>query len=146
VSAAGTLARAEAAGVRFRIGPGGRVRMQARTPPPADLLADLRRWRDDVAHLVALRDRLAADQRVAAVVAPAATPPPAVDWWHLPYGEERGRAFASARKAKGACPTCAGKRWWSGEGEQAGPRCMSCHPPPPGLRVVSDAAPDDAGG
>jgi hypothetical protein len=77
-----------------------------------------------------------------AAAAPAPAPPPAVEWCRLPYGEERGRAFASARRAEGACPTCAGSGWWRGEGEQASPRCGTCHPPPPGLRIASAAAPD----
>jgi hypothetical protein len=56
VSAAETLARAEAAGVRLRLRPDGVVRMEAAAPPPADVLADLRRWRDDVARLLVARD------------------------------------------------------------------------------------------
>jgi hypothetical protein len=58
VSAATALARAEAAGLRFRLAPDGVVQLEAMAPPPADVLADLRRWRDDVAHLVAARDTL----------------------------------------------------------------------------------------
>jgi hypothetical protein len=55
VNAARALARAEAAGLRLHLRPDGRVGMQAAAPPPADVLADLRRWREDVAHLLALR-------------------------------------------------------------------------------------------
>ena len=114
MSAAAALARAEAAGVRFRLAPGGGVRMEADAPPPAEVLADLRRWRDDVARLLAAR---------------------APDWRSLPYGRARGVAFAAARRAAGACPHCACRRWWRGDGAQAVPRCLTCHPPPPGLAV-----------
>ncbi len=55
MSAAAALARAEAAGVRFRLAPGGGVRMEAAAPPPPDVLADLRRWREDVARVLAER-------------------------------------------------------------------------------------------
>jgi hypothetical protein len=57
MSAAAALARAEAAGARLRLGPDGRVEVQAAKPLPPDVLADLRRWREDVAHLLALRAR-----------------------------------------------------------------------------------------
>jgi hypothetical protein len=57
MTAARAIARAEAAGVRLRLRPDGTVRMEAAAPPPADVLADLRRWRDDVARLLVARDR-----------------------------------------------------------------------------------------
>jgi len=141
VSAAEALARAEAAGVRLRLRPDGGVRMEAAAPPPPDVLADLRRWRKDVAHLLALRDGLAA-RRPAPAAAPAAQPlrrlsPVPADWRALPYGSERGKAFAAARLAPGACRCCAGRRWWRGEGAQAPPRCMTCHPPRPGLAFTT---------
>jgi hypothetical protein len=63
VSAAAALARAEAAGIRLRLRPNGGVRMEAAVPPPPDVLADLRRWREDVAHLLAVREGLAAGPR-----------------------------------------------------------------------------------
>ncbi len=56
MSAVAAIARAEAAGVRFRVAPGGGVRMEAAAPPPADVLADLRRWREDVARLLVARE------------------------------------------------------------------------------------------
>lgn len=56
MSAAETLARAEAAGVRLRLRPDGGVRMEAAAPPPADVLADLRRCREDVARLLMARE------------------------------------------------------------------------------------------
>jgi hypothetical protein len=126
VSAAESLARAEAAGVRLRLRPDGGVRMEAAEAPPADIVAALRRWREDVAHLLAVRAALDAAQ-------------PVEDWRALPYGPARGAAFAVARRASGACGCCAGRRWWTGQGAQAGLRCSTCHPPPPGLefRVVT---------
>ena len=54
MSAAAVLARAEAAGVRFTLD-AGRVRMKSDRPPPPDVVTDLRQYRDDVAHLLALR-------------------------------------------------------------------------------------------
>ena len=60
MSAAAALARAEAAGVRLRLGGDGRVHLEAAAPPPPDVLEALRRWREDVAHLLALRQALAA--------------------------------------------------------------------------------------
>ncbi len=63
-------------------------------------------------------------------------PAPAADWRGVPYGAERGRAFAEARAMPGACQCCAGRRWWR-EADEAPPgRCMACHPPPPGLAVT----------
>src|SRR4051812_28045654 len=98
--------------------------MEAAMPPTPEVLADLRRWREDIAHLVALRSDIAARQ--------PARPPP--DWRTLPYGRERGDAIAAARRRPGACRCCAGRRWWVGEEpSQAAPRCLVCHPPPPGL-------------
>ncbi|WP_368414898.1 hypothetical protein [Falsiroseomonas sp.] len=120
MSAAAALARAEAVGMRFRLAPGGGVQMEATAPPPADVLADLRRWREDVAHLVAARAALDVAQ-------------PVEDWRALPFGPERGEAFMAARTATGACHGCAGRRWWCAEGVEDGLRCLACHPPPPGL-------------
>jgi hypothetical protein len=56
VSAAETLARAEAAGVRLRLRPDGGVQLEAAAPPSAGLLADLRLWRRDVARLLIVRE------------------------------------------------------------------------------------------
>jgi hypothetical protein len=52
-AAARALARAEAMGLRLRRTPGGTVKVQADAPPPAELLAELRRWRDDIACMLA---------------------------------------------------------------------------------------------
>src|SRR3982751_5265663 len=99
MSAAAAFARADAAGVRFRLLPGGRVWMEAAAEPAPEIVADLRRWREDVAHLVVLRSHIAVRQ-------PA---PPPRDWRTLPHGRERGDAFAVARQTPGACPCCAGR-------------------------------------
>lgn len=120
MSAAAALARAEAAGLRFKLAPGGGVQMEAAAPPPADVLADLRRWREDVAHLVAARAALDVAQ-------------PVEDWRALPFGPERGEAFMAARMAPGACHGCAGRRWWRSAGADDGVCCLACHPPSPGL-------------
>jgi hypothetical protein len=68
MSAARAIARAEQAGLRLRLRPDGRVVVQASAAPlPPDVLEDLRRHREDVAHLLALR----------AAVAPPPPPAPA---------------------------------------------------------------------
>lgn len=67
------------------------------------------------------------------------TAPPA-DWWRLPYGEERGRAFTEARALPGACPSCAGRKWWREPDEASPGRCATCHPLPPGLAATTIAA------
>jgi hypothetical protein len=65
---------------------------------------------------------------------------PVEDWRALPFGPDRGEALMAARTALGACFGCAGRRWWRAVGEAPPGRCMTCHPPPPGLAVtVSDA-------
>jgi hypothetical protein len=55
MSAARALARAQAAGLRLCLRPDGGVRVEADAPPPAEVLADLRRWRDDIARMLAAR-------------------------------------------------------------------------------------------
>jgi hypothetical protein len=57
VTARDALARAAALGVELRLEAGGQVRITADAPPPADLLAELRRWRDEVVRLLADRRR-----------------------------------------------------------------------------------------
>jgi hypothetical protein len=56
MTAARALARAEAAGVRLRLTAAGTVEVEADAPPPAEVLAELRRWRSDIADLLAERD------------------------------------------------------------------------------------------
>src|SRR4051812_31217414 len=103
-TAAELVRQATALGVRLEARPGGL-------------------WADKVNRLPPeLRDGLAAHR--AAVIAsltrqPAAdsAPPlqaqPHSDWRMLPYGRERGRAFAEAQVQPGACRCCAGRRWWT---------------------------------
>jgi hypothetical protein len=55
-AAARALARAEAMGVRLRRRPHGGLRVEADRPPPAEVLAELRRWRDDIARMLTERD------------------------------------------------------------------------------------------
>ena len=65
----------------------------------------------------------------AAALARLAPVSPAVAWCALPYGAERGRAFAETRRQPGACPNCSGRRWWCETGEaDAALRCATCHP------------------
>lgn len=71
----------------------------------------------------------------AASCTPATTPP--ANWWRLPCGEERGRAFTEARALPGACPSCAGRRWWREPDEASPGRCATCRPPPPGLAFAA---------
>ena len=61
MSAAKALATAEAAGIRFSVVPGGGVRMVANQPPPPGLVVELRRYREDVALLLATREGYADD-------------------------------------------------------------------------------------
>ncbi len=69
MTAAAALARAEAVGLRLSLRPDGGVRMEATAPPPPDVVIDLRRWRKDVADLLAARQGQAES--------PPAPPPPA---------------------------------------------------------------------
>jgi hypothetical protein len=56
-AAAAALARARAAGLRLRLRPDGGLRVEADAPPPAELLDELRQWRDKIASLLAAQDR-----------------------------------------------------------------------------------------
>lgn len=86
-------------------------------------------------HAAALA-RLEAAEPVAVAPAPPEPPPsPALPWHAMPYGAERGRAFAEAKALRGACPICAGRRWWRRAGTDEAATCGTCHPPPPGLVV-----------
>lgn len=85
VAAAAALARADAAGLRLRLEDGGRVRWRCRgQPPPAGLLAELRRHRDAVARLLAERQA----EREAGVAACAPYAP------HDPYARAPGGGAA----------------------------------------------------
>jgi hypothetical protein len=59
-AAARALARAEAAGIWLRLRPDGGVRLAAAAAPPPEVVAELRRHRDEVWHLLALRAAVAA--------------------------------------------------------------------------------------
>ena len=62
-------------------------------------------------------------------VQPAPEPPaPPLPWRRLPFGPERGAAFAFARQQPGACRTCAGRSWW--RHPDGTPCCTVCHPSP----------------
>ncbi len=84
---------------------------------------------EKAAALARLAGTSSAPEQTAALRQPA-------DWWQLPYGEARGRAFTEARATRGFCSCCAGRRWWR-EADEAPPgRCAACHPPPPGLTIT----------
>jgi hypothetical protein len=74
MSAVRALAAADAAGLRLRLLPDGRVGVEGPLPLPPALMADLRRHREDVAHLLALR--AAAAGRPAETAASPPPPPP----------------------------------------------------------------------
>jgi hypothetical protein len=57
MTAAAVLARAREAGVQLRLRPDGTVKLEADAPPPAELLAELRRWRDEIADLLTAQGR-----------------------------------------------------------------------------------------
>jgi hypothetical protein len=71
MTAAAVLARAERAALRLRLLPDGRVRVEADAPPPPDLLEELRRYRNEVAALLAAREG-----RPARKATPTAAPAP----------------------------------------------------------------------
>lgn len=55
-------------------------------------------------------------------------PDPPPGWRSLPFGPERGAAFALARRQPGACRICAGRLWW--RHPDGAPCCAVCHPAP----------------
>ncbi|MBX6747557.1 MAG: hypothetical protein IRY87_36465, partial [Acetobacteraceae bacterium] len=94
--ATAALARAEAAGLRLALDDAGGVRMRAAAPPPAEVVADLRRHREAVAALLAERARAAFLAR-AAEDAAAALAVPDPDLAH----ERAEIAAAQAAEARG---------------------------------------------
>ncbi len=60
---------------------------------------------------------------------------PPLPWRQLPFGPERGVAFALARQQPGACRTCAGHRWW--RHPDGTPCCTVCHPAPHPPRAMT---------
>jgi hypothetical protein len=160
LSAIVALARAEAAGVRLQLRPGGTVRVEAAELPPADVLADLRQWRDHVARLLTAREGQHAPdhddlegQAMAQhdAASPSARPhrPPDSDPLRdglLLASRMRPPAWsADTPPSRGAwCGCCgchapkAGVRWWQplhsrSDGLRLGPgwRCWIWHPPRP---------------
>jgi hypothetical protein len=156
VSAAAALARAEAAGIRLRLRPDGGVRMEAAVQPPPDVLTDLRRWREDVAHLLAAREGRAGapppDPEAAAMQA-FREAESAGAYLPLPEAEHRAattglmRAALMRPPAWGERPDCRpppgawcgccgrnppsyGGRWWQEANAPKGWRCATCYPPP----------------
>ena len=89
MSAAAVLARAEAAGVRLTLD-AGRVRMKSERPPPPDVVTELRQYRDDVAHLLALRAAGAEEAGHDAMRAANPAPP------HAEASDNAGEAAALA--------------------------------------------------
>jgi hypothetical protein len=140
MSAAAALARAEAAGLRFKLAPDGRVLMTAAAKPPADVLDDLQRFKPDVQRLLALRSA-PPPKEIHPPVCPdfGHTQPAKPDWRSLPYGPQRGLAFMAARILPGACPCCADDgRWRAANEPEAEPwRCETCHPPPASLPFIT---------
>jgi hypothetical protein len=109
MSAARALARAQAAGLRLCLRPDGGVRVEAEAAPPAEVLADLRRWRDDIARLLAARAR---------PYCPTDPVEPPLDPEGLPFT---------------ACPACGAGLFWKDAAqpfEGPGWACEACHPAP----------------
>jgi hypothetical protein len=144
MSAARALARAQAAGLRLCLRPDGGVRVEADAPPPAEVLADLRRWRDDIARMLAAQDRQPEadngdDPERQALAAYYGEPPRARPYRPTDPDPLRGGVLVSAPPldAEGlpfaACPACGGGLFWKPADlppEGPGWRCEACHPPP----------------
>jgi hypothetical protein len=56
VTAAEAIVAARKAGVRLKLTASGTLELEAAAPPPAELLAELRRWRDQIVDLLAAQD------------------------------------------------------------------------------------------
>jgi hypothetical protein len=160
MSAARALARAEAAGLRVRLRPDGGLRVEADAPPPAELLDELRQWRDEIASLLAeqaITGGLVGDdddpEREAMLAHYSAEPASA-----RPYKPSDPDPYTAGllgaalmRPSSWADPTpptrgcwcgyCgnpqSGGRWWRprhprADGTDLAPgwRCWTCHPPP----------------
>ena len=160
MSAAKALATAEAAGIRFSVVPGGGVRMVANQPPPPGLVVELRRYREDVALLLATREgylsRLASRRLkairegrevwtrsdvLAQMVAQGIDP----GWDAGGTGQRRMTSWADATLTpleRDWCSCCGkferqGGRWWREAINPTGWRCATCHPPPSSMVVVT---------
>lgn len=135
-----TAARQAAASRPGEADPVANEAPSTRSPPPPPDTPDA--WGMSDADRVAALARLEAAEPVAVAPAPPEPPPsPALPWWQMPYGAERGRAFADAKALRGACPICAGRRWWRRAGTDEAPTCATCHPPdhlaPEAVRMVT---------
>ncbi len=98
-AAAAALARADAAGLRLRLEGGGRVRWRCRgEPPPAGLLAELRRHRDAVARMLVERQ---GERKVGGVAACAP---------HSPYASAPDGAARTAASDAGLGAAAAARR------------------------------------
>jgi len=93
------IARAEAIGLRLRLGADGQVQLAAAEPPPAELLAELRRCPDEV-------PRFLAEHRRPAWADIAPEPPPRV---YQPGDPDplRDGLLASARRHQKPLPSAA---------------------------------------
>jgi len=114
---AAVLARLDEAGVRLGIRQDGGISL--RPIPPPDLLAEARRHRDHLAHLIGLRRALAND------VAPQPT--------------------SDGDNPSSSCPACGHNQWWRILAMSGGPgpwRCQACVPPEPEHCIDATVIPD----
>jgi hypothetical protein len=159
MSAAKALATAEAAGIRFSVTADGDVRMVAKQPPPPGLVVELRRYKDDVALLLATREgylsRLAGRRRQAIregrevwtrpdmlAQMEAAGIDPGQDAERTGQRRMTSWGDATLTPMQGDwCCNCGrfdrqGGRWWREAITPTGWRCCTCHPAPHGKAVV----------
>lgn len=118
LNAASVLATAEAAGVRFARDAAGAVRLRAASAPPPDVLADLRRYRVDVARVLAERANAALLLRAAGDAANALAGPeigPVLETGEVDHDEAERAALVALYAEPEAAP-------------QAGPALVDCFP------------------
>lgn len=145
MSVAAALDAAEAAGVRLRLDGEGGVWLEAAAAPPPAVVVELRRYRNEVAALLAERARDEAAERNA-IQAEASgklgAPLPAEEHARAVLGllraaRQRPPAWgnvASVPPVGAWCGCCgrhrpeAGGRWWREAIEPSGWRCATCHP------------------
>ncbi len=148
--AAAALATAEAAGARFRLVEGGRVRFTL-GEAPAEVVAELRRHRGEVAAILAERERTSAGghdaAERAAMAAHQAVPADAEAWCPgtpdplraglLVGASARPPSWADAGSPPPPGAWCSrrsrhrrsGSRWWRDASEPRSWRCRTCYPP-----------------
>lgn len=149
VTAARSLARAEAMGVRFLLAPDGHVQMHAEVPPPGNVLADLRQHRDGVVGILAARQTKAAealesglglnqaDTNRAAPQSSSGSAALSAGDRPLPSSLQCLPSWSDARRVPppGAWCGCCGRferrggRWWREREAPTGWCCWTCHPP-----------------